>query len=272
MRNCLLVQRQHAVVYVTTDLGCVLAGLDAGTRGSAHRLASKRILKANTISRHSVQIGCRFEMLAVASAGVPALLVTENKYDVGFLHFVPISLNVTPQAAALGGRLQELDGLSLLCRDSRGLKLPSKRPVDLSSLHKGFDNIICAVKMQCCAEANCRHLNPLWPYLEQLELERGLNRRTDRNKLRSFMSDMHVHMVMRTENAFQVYMRCRKGSHFRGERGIWGMIRLRQTGLSFGHTVDGTVRQEDVRQIGPRDKLARELRQGGYRQCTRISS
>jgi hypothetical protein len=83
-----LAQGQHAVVDMAAELGGVFAGLQTGPRRTADRLAGEGMLEARALGGEPVEIRGDVQRLTVAAAGVPALLVAEQKHDVGRIHFL----------------------------------------------------------------------------------------------------------------------------------------------------------------------------------------
>ena len=66
---------EHDVVAEAARLGGILAGLEQGPAGTAHRLGREGVVKLHPFSRQTVQVGGNIQGLAEAAAGIPALLV-----------------------------------------------------------------------------------------------------------------------------------------------------------------------------------------------------
>ena len=73
---------QHHIVAEAAGLGGVLTGLEQSAAGTADGLGSESILKLHALSSQLVQVGGNVQGLAVAAAGVPALLVGEIEDNV----------------------------------------------------------------------------------------------------------------------------------------------------------------------------------------------
>ena len=73
---------QHDVVAEAAGLGGILAGLEQRAAGTADGLGGESILELHTLGSQSVKIGSDVQGLAVAAAGIPALLVGEIEDNV----------------------------------------------------------------------------------------------------------------------------------------------------------------------------------------------
>ena len=76
------IRGKHDIVAEAAGFRGVFAGLEQGPAGTADRLGGEGVVKADTFGGQGVQVGGDVQGLAVAAAGVPALLVAEIKNQI----------------------------------------------------------------------------------------------------------------------------------------------------------------------------------------------
>src|SRR5207248_473562 len=80
MGEGLRLRRQRDPISEAAGCGGVAAGLQAGARGTADRLAGKGVVEMRAALRHAVEVRHQVERVAVQARRIPPLLVGEE-YD-----------------------------------------------------------------------------------------------------------------------------------------------------------------------------------------------
>jgi hypothetical protein len=89
--NGSLMQREHTVIRVASNLCCVFACLDTSSRRATHGLTGEGFLKTNALPRHTIEVRRYVQRLSIAVARVPSLLVAEKENDIRSVHVSNIS-------------------------------------------------------------------------------------------------------------------------------------------------------------------------------------
>jgi hypothetical protein len=84
MRQSPAVVGQGNSVFITTGRRSIKASLQTRARRAAYRLTGKGMGCVCVLLRKSVQIGRQPHRIAVQTCGIPALLVGEKNYNIGF--------------------------------------------------------------------------------------------------------------------------------------------------------------------------------------------
>ena len=83
-------------VFEAAGLSGVFSGLQSGACRTAYGLAGEGVFKSDALGSHAVEVGRDRQRLAVTPEAVPALLIAEDKENIGFLavHSLPATPTV----------------------------------------------------------------------------------------------------------------------------------------------------------------------------------